>query len=150
MPDSERPELLLLSISNFISHRMNDIQKKIYPETLSSDYGYIISYLCDKENENVFQKNIESEFDLSRSTVSTILKELEKEGLVERKTVAADARLKKVSVTKGAKIINDACSGEMENFMAELFSDVNPQETEAFLNVLTAIKEKISNMHNND
>ena len=56
---------------------------------LGAANGYIISYLCENKDKNIFQRDIEREFDLSRSTVSTILKQLESEGLIERKSVIA-------------------------------------------------------------
>ena len=84
----------LIAVSNFYDHRSTEIQKKAYPNMLGAANGYIISYLCENKDKNIFQRDIEREFDLSRSTVSTILKQLESEGLIERKSVIIDARLK--------------------------------------------------------
>ena len=86
----------LTAVANFYNHRRTELQKKIYSNAFGASNGYIISYLCENEDKNIFQRDIEREFDLSRSTVSTILKELEKEGLIERKSVIIDVRLKKV------------------------------------------------------
>ena len=78
----------LTAVANFYNHRRTELQKKIYSNAFGASNGYIISYLCENEDKNIFQRDIEREFDLSRSTVSTILKELEKEGLIERKSVS--------------------------------------------------------------
>ena len=106
----------LIAVSNFYDHRSTEIQKKAYPNMLGAANGYIISYLCENKDKNIFQRDIEREFDLSRSTVSTILKQLESEGLIERKSVIIDARLKKVVPTPAAEMINEACSKEITHF----------------------------------
>lgn len=142
MSQAEKLELSLLSLSNFLFKNANKLQKKIYPDNLSSEYGYIISYLCENEDQNIFQRDIEKEFDLGRSTVSTILKELEREGLVERKSVVGDARLKKVTATEGARMINEACNKELEGFVEKLISGINPNDIEIFSKVLDALKSK--------
>lgn len=85
----------LTAVANFYNHRRTELQKKIYSNAFGASNGYIISYLCENEDKNIFQRDIEREFDLSRSTVSTILKELEKEGLIERKSVIYRRKVKK-------------------------------------------------------
>ena len=42
----------------------------------------------------VFQRDIESAFGLSRSTATGILQQLEKKDIIQRESVARDARLK--------------------------------------------------------
>lgn len=150
MSEAEKLELSLLSLSNYIFNRTQEIQKKVYPDNLSYEYGYIISYLCDNEDRNIFQRDIEKEFDLRRSTVSTILKELEKEGLVERKSVSNDARLKKVIATEGAKMINEACKKEIDAFAEKLISGINPKDLDTFASVLSMMKTKTENMKKED
>lgn len=139
--DVRQIEFELTAVSNFFSHRIEDIEKRIYPEGLNASYGYIVSYLCLHENDNIFQRDIERAFDLNRSTVSTILKELEAEGLIERKPVVTDARLKKVVPTQAAKMINSACNNEVEHFFYDLASDVTEKEMLAFEKVLKILNK---------
>ncbi|MGN1329658.1 MAG: MarR family winged helix-turn-helix transcriptional regulator [Eubacterium sp.] len=150
MPGAENLGLSFLSLSNYIFNRTQEIQEKVYPDNLSSCYGYIISYLCDNEEKNIFQRDIEKEFDLKRSTVSTILKELEKEGLIERKSVSNDARLKKVIPSEGAKMINEACRKEVDVFFEKLISGINPRDLETFSRVTSVLKIKVENMKKED
>lgn len=131
----------LTAVSNYFNHCRADIQKKVYPDTLNASNGYIISFLCEYDDRDIFQRDIEKEFDLSRSTVSTVLKELEKEGLIERKAVMSDARLKKVVPTQAARIINDACSKELTRFFYDLASDLTDEDVRTFEKVLTILKK---------
>ncbi|MDO7205446.1 helix-turn-helix domain-containing protein [Paraclostridium bifermentans] len=46
-------------------------------------------------DKDVFQKDLESVFDLKRSSISLMLNNMEKSGLIERMLVKEDGRLKK-------------------------------------------------------
>ena len=71
--------------------------------------SFILSYIydCVEEGQEVFQRDVEKEFYISRSTASGILSLMEKNGLILRCSVPQDARLKKLIPTeKAAQIIN--------------------------------------------
>lgn len=138
----------LTAVANFYNHRRTELQKKIYSNAFGASNGYIISYLCKNEDKNIFQRDIEREFDLSRSTVSTILKELEKDGLIERKSVIIDARLKKVVPTQKAKMINEACSKEIAHFFYDLASNLSDDEFGTFVKVLNTLKKNSERIRN--
>lgn len=138
----------LTAVANFYNHRRTELQKKIYSNAFGASNGYIISYLCENEDKNIFQRDIELEFDLSRSTVSTILKELEKEELIERKSVIIDARLKKVVPTQKAKMINEACSKEIAHFFYDLASNLSDDEFCTFVKVLNTLKKNSERIRN--
>lgn len=138
----------LTAVANFYNHRRTELQKKIYSNAFGASNGYIISYLCENADKNIFQRDIEREFDLSRSTVSTILKELEKEGLIERKSVIIDARLKKVVPTQKAKMINEACSKEIAHFFYDLASNLSDDEFCTFVKVLNTLKKNSERIRN--
>ena len=138
----------LTTVANFYNHRRTELQKKIYSNAFGASNWYIISYLWENEDKNIFQRDIEREFDLSRSTVSTILKELEKEGLIERKSVIIDARLKKVVPTQKAKMINDACSKEIAHFFYDLASNLSDDEFCTFVKVLNTLKKNSERIRN--
>ena len=138
----------LIAVSNFYDHRSTEIQKKAYPNMLGAANGYIISYLCENKDKNIFQRDIEREFDLSRSTVSTILKQLESEGLIERKSVIIDARLKKVVPTPAAEMINEACSKEITHFFYDLASNITDNEMSTFVKVLDTMKKNSERIGN--
>lgn len=137
----------LTAVANFYNHRRTELQKKIYSNAFGASNGYIISYLCENEDKNIFQRDIEREFDLSRSTVSTILKELEKEGLIERKSVIIDARLKSRTYSK-AKMINEACSKEIAHFFYDLASNLSDDEFCTFVKVLNTLKKNSERIRN--
>lgn len=63
----------------------------------------VIHYILIKSAEEpVYQRDVESAFGVSRSTVTGMLKQMEKEGLIQRVSVASDARLKSLVPTEKA------------------------------------------------
>jgi DNA-binding MarR family transcriptional regulator len=66
---------------------------------------FIIRYLAERKNEDVFQKDLEEIFSVRRSTMSNIILRMEQKGFLIRKPVAHDRRLKKLVLTeKGENI----------------------------------------------
>ena len=61
--------------------------------------GWIMAYLYFHKDQPVYQKTIESTFGVNRSTVTSIVKLMEKKGYIERENVPGDARLKKLILT---------------------------------------------------
>lgn len=58
-----------------------------------------MGYLYLHQDKSVFQKDLESQFKLRRSTVSSMLQTLEKKGYLRRNPVDYDARLKQITLT---------------------------------------------------
>ncbi|AKP67858.1 MarR family winged helix-turn-helix transcriptional regulator [Companilactobacillus ginsenosidimutans] len=72
----------------------------------------IIDYISNHENDsNIFQKNIENEFNIRRPSATSALKLMEKRDLLVRVPMENDARLKRIILTpkarKLSKSIND-------------------------------------------
>lgn len=78
----------------------SDIKKQI--DNVTGTHGYIVGYLKSREGEDVFQRDVEKQFSMRRSTASSILALMEKNGLIERQSVSCDARLKKIVLTDKA------------------------------------------------
>ena len=63
----------------------------------------VIHYILIKSAEEpVYQRDVESTFGVSRSTVTSMLQQMEKDGLIQRVSVASDARLKSLVPTEKA------------------------------------------------
>ena len=68
-----------------------------------------IHYFYDHREEDIFQKDFETEFSISGATATNILKVLEREKLIERIPMKEDGRLKKiVLLDAGAQVHEEA------------------------------------------
>ena len=60
----------------------------------------IIDFLSrNEDNRNIFQKNIEKEFNIRRASATSALKLMEKKDLIVRVPMVEDARLKRIILT---------------------------------------------------
>lgn len=106
--------------------------------------GHILMYLKDHEDTDVYQKDFEEEFGITRSTASKIISLMETKGIVERCLVEGDARLKKIVLTElGDKMAQYIVDGRatMENRMIDGFSE---DELNQLFTYLQRIKDNIN------
>ncbi|MCR5795382.1 MAG: MarR family transcriptional regulator [Solobacterium sp.] len=96
-------------IADEVRETKNAIQRYIGAEIARMGYGDvsfaqggIIRFLYVNRDRDVYQRDLESFFDVRRSTLTGILQGLEKNGYLERVSVESDARLKKLVLTEKA------------------------------------------------
>ncbi len=105
-------------------------------ENVSGTHGWIIAYLSDHTEENIYQRDLEREFGIGRSTTSKMLAKMEDAGLVRRERVFMDDRLKKIVLTDKSKEL--AFKIRMDNLKTEQkildgFSEDEVERLEGYL-----------------
>ena len=106
-------------------------------------HGRIIKYLCENEDKDIFQKDIETLLSVRRSTVTTIIKCMEKNGLITRTSVMSDARLKKLRLTDRARSIHEYVGAEIERTEKLARTGISEEELNCFFSVLDKIKSNL-------
>jgi DNA-binding MarR family transcriptional regulator len=73
---------------------------------LTGPQGAILHFIyTQSKHRDIFQRDLEAEFDIRRSSVTSVLHGLEQSGLIRRENVEDDGRLKKLTLTdKAVKI----------------------------------------------
>lgn len=110
------------------------------------NHGYIIGYIFSRKDQDTFQKDIEKEFSIRRSTATGIIKSMENKGLIKKEMVLSDARLKKIVLTKKAIDKQKEIERNLCNFDKSLKKYISKEEIENFFNVLDKIETNISNI----
>lgn len=137
----------LQKISNCIKRATRaNCRTEVDDEDITAINRWLIMYLYDHRDEDVFQKDIEFEFSVRRSTCSSIISLMEKKGFIERVSVEHDARLKKIVLTLKALEKCDVIHRETVKFEKILESGISPQELEIFYSVLDKITDNINNI----
>ncbi len=103
-------------------------------------HGWIIRYLYEKREEEIFQKDIEKFFSIGRSTVTNIIQLMEKNGYIVRESVPGDARLKKVKLTEKGIADQEALEKLIDHLDRELVQGITEEELNTFYIVMNKLK----------
>ncbi len=106
-------------------------------------HGWIMRYLYDNPDKDIYQKDIEAHFSISRSTVTGILKLMEKKGYVIRESVPQDARLKRLVLTKKGEILHLQTVEDINYLEQAVREGIDPKELEIFFKVIAQLKRNI-------
>lgn len=106
-------------------------------------HGYLIRYLYENQERDVFQRDIEKAFSISRSMVTVTLQLMEKNGLIRRESVAQDARLKRIVLTQKARDLHRQIEADIIAFESNLARGISEEEQEVFLRVAKKMQENL-------
>lgn len=123
-----------------------DFEKLLNNEKMKNITGvqkWVIGYLSEHEGEDVFQRDLEDEFSIRRSTATGILQLMEKNDLIVRVPVSYDARLKKLVLTQKALDIQYEINREIQAHDKKLRNGISEEELEVFFKVMNKIKRNL-------
>lgn len=102
----------------------------------------ILGFLSEQDDEqDIFQRDIEAEFNIRRSTASGMLRLLEERGYIYRETISGDARLKKIISTDKAKELDRIVKATMDELDGRLTKSIPPDELKQFYSILEKISD---------
>ena len=93
--------------------------------------------------QDVYQRDIEKEFQIRRSTASGILQLLEKNGFVVRESVEEDARLKKIVPTEKAEGVREEILSNIRYMEKILKQGISGEDMKTCMNVLAQMSENL-------
>lgn len=103
-------------------------------------HGWAIRYFYENRDKDIFQRDFEERFSIRRSTATNMLKLMEKNGIICRKAVDYDARLKKIVLTEKAIKFHKMAICNIEKIENALKKDITDEELLSFYNVLDRVK----------
>ena len=137
----------LRSLSHLIYRFIENLPNKKSVESMTGTNGCIIGYLAENSGRDIFQKDIEKAFGITRSTASKVINLMEQKGLVERQSVSCDARLKKIVLTEKSKAISHLMAEDMNLVDGVLTDGFSEEEREALNNYLERMKKNLKNYY---
>ena len=104
----------------------------------------VIVYVADRCSvQDVFQKDIETEFNVRRSTATGILQLMERNGLLRREPMAYDARLKKIILTEKAVDLHQKIVGEIEKIEERITRGIAEEELDIFFDIMSKLSKNM-------
>lgn len=128
-------------LSNAIKRHRDQHHERLEYQNISMMQHWIIGFLADHNNEDIYQKDLEKRFHIGKSTLTEMLHVMEKNGLVERRPSIKDARCKKLILTKRAQDINEEVRRDIEQFEAQMREGIDEKELDIFFMVLNKMVE---------
>lgn len=131
---------------NILSHKIKRRIGKVSLEYgISSMQAKILGYIFHQApKRDIFQKTIEEEFDIRRSSVTSVLSLMEKNGLIERVSVCEDARLKKIILTDKGIEVHKSVYKEIEIVESIIYDSLSKEELELFSEILERLSKRIA------
>lgn len=112
---------------------------------------WFLTFLWEHSGEgDIFQKDLEANFQIRCSTATEILKGMERKGLIVREPVPYDRRAKKILLTDTAIQIceeNKRTILDIENGLSQGLTDAEKKE---FFRLLDKVKKNVETMENRE
>ena len=143
MPPREPIGFDIRTLSILIKRYIDGSATKQYVDNLTGTHGWVIGYLYDNRDHDVYQRDLETQFSIRRSTATGILQLMEKNELILREPVESDARLKKLVLTEKALDIHKMVEEDRKRTEEQLTKGIDAQELAIFRK---ALKQMIRNM----
>lgn len=112
-------------------------------DEFSMIHGHILGFLYCHQGQDVYQRDLEAAFNVARSSVSGMVKLLEKKGYLTRQSAAGDTRLKKLSLTELGLSVFERSMEAIEEVEALAVQGLTPEEQKLFQDLCRRIQDNL-------
>jgi len=135
--------MYLRKINIGIRRQMDKSEVKHQMDNATGMHGYIVGYLKSREDEDVYQRDVEKRFSMRRSTASSILALMEKNGLIVRVPVPCDARLKKIVLTEKSQEYISRFENDGKTLERVLTTGFTDEELSCLIDMLARVSSNL-------
>ena len=129
-------------IHNWI-HKHMEAKRRANEDDVTGMQRWILIYLKKQGEKEIYQKDIEQEFRVSRATASNMLQLMERKGLITRETASCDARQKKLMLTPEARKLLDRAEQDIYEMEARIQDGFSEEEKKKLREYLDRIMKNI-------
>lgn len=108
-------------------------------------HAWVMGYLHHNEDKEIYQKSLESEFGIGRSSVASLVKLMENKGYIKREAVPGDARLKKIMLTPEGRETSFKVKSTLDAMEKDILKDISPEELQIYFSVADKIVHNLDN-----
>lgn len=106
-------------------------------------HGWIMGYLHSHSDVPIYQKDMEASFGIAKSTVTNILKLMEKKGYLTRVTDPSDTRCKRICLTEEGVCVHLETVKIIKALHKELETGITEEERQVFFRIIDKMQENI-------
>lgn len=136
--DIQRQRIHVGKLIHMLSHRLKR-QHEIYnkDDGLTQMQRHILRFiLLETMRRDIYQKDVEEEFQIRKSTATGILQLMEKNGFIYRECSKEDARLKKIVPTKKSEALREEILKQIQTMEKRLTENIPEEEVAICMKVL--------------
>lgn len=126
----------LRKLNNHIQKRSHSFYNRKEIKECSLSNLWVIDYLTDNSDKDIYQKDIETEFSINRATASKMLTLMEEKNFITRIPCEEDGRLKKIKVLPEGEKLKSICLAIRKEMEKELSFSLTQKEVETLKNIL--------------
>lgn len=130
-------------LKNLFSRNIENNETIRFVNEITSANANILRFLAKNQNTDIYQKTIEENFSITKSTTSKILKLMEQNGLINRIGVDNDARLKKIILTEKGLAINESVRNVLDDVEKRALDGFNEEEIELLYSFFDRIRTNL-------
>ena len=117
-----------------------------FPPGMTISQLSCIGYLAFKGEEDVYQRDLENHFKLRRSTVSSLLSNMEEKGLLLRISVPQDGRLRKLVLTTTGRSLGEQVQHFFFRLNDLMVQNLSEEEQNALQGILVKIDATLNEL----
>lgn len=135
--------LEICCVANLLRRNLDKRTSHLETDDASQGNGWIIDYIYHHPDQDIFQKDIEKAFALTRSNISKVVDLMVQKGFIVRSSVDYDARLKKLTLTPKAIEIHHQVDKYRSSFEKRLMAEFTEEELAQFREYLHRMEETL-------
>lgn len=133
------------SLNRCIGQALNNTPALRENEKLTGIQVWILNFLFRRGAAETFQRDVEAEFHIRRSTATELLKQMEKNDLIRRVPVRYDARLKKIELTDYAAEVKKQIEEQICRTDRRLTEGFTDEELDLFFRFVERFEQNLAN-----
>lgn len=115
-------------------------------DNLTGNHEYILGFLFYNRKKDIYQKDIEKEYNIRRSTATGMLNIMEKNNLIKRLNNESDGRLKKIVLTEKGIKRHLETDEKIIQFEEEIKKGISEKELNKFFLTLDKINKNLKDI----
>ena len=100
----------------------------------------------EKGGREVYQRDLETRFGITRSTASKVVALMVQKGLIEQQSVPGDRRVRRLTLTPKAEEVKRMMDEDHEKFEATLRKGLSEEELATLFSLLDRLQENLRGM----
>jgi DNA-binding MarR family transcriptional regulator len=133
----------LRSLNNVIKRYVENLTNFQHAKNVTGTNSWIIAYLAENQDKEIYQKDLEKQFSVTRSTASKVISRMEEKGLILREEVPSDARLKRLVLTPTALEMHYAIIEDLKKLESNLADGFTQEELDTLLSYMNRLKDNV-------